>query len=778
MRRRAGTEILRYERESVLLQAFGRFVREVDPDVISGYNIIPFDIPFLFDRADELGSQTRDALTNIGRLERNAEHSGNGWGPPWKHLLPVTKLRAQRLSSAAFGDNEWQRLDMAGRWTTDQLVVVRNGHNLSSYKLDAVASHFMHGGVDDVSADGCEVRVATNDVRGLALGDYVTLSYVRGAVRETQCFPTSTGVSSAFSTSASKSSVAKKLAVVQVTTGASGTGGTYALRAPSPSVALEWVTAIGQCDRWNHAKDDVPPEEIFRLQRGTSADRARLARYCIKDVQLTVELLAKILVIESSVAMANINGVPLPWVQDRGQGARTQAFIARVCRRMGYVMPRLYHSNPRDNADHDFDDTSATAAAFADIKTRRYGELPSEKVEGAYVLVPEPGIYDETPVAVTDYTSLYPSAMIAKNMSHETLVYRPEHLGDAGRARLEADGYTVYDVEYDGNVYTDVDPEENDRPIDPKPVGRQTARFVCKRDAKTGEPVRGVLPTVLQELLMERKQKKREMKAAAKKGQHFLASVLDGVQLALKVTANSIYGQTGSRTSKFRCTTIASATTAEGRSMLLNAKAYVERRYTADTPLDLPALKQRVVGARVVYGDTDSIFIVFDVRDAVTGDKVIGAAALAAVAAGEDVEHSAAAEAWMLHPHVLEYEKVYYPFLLLRKKGYVGIKYGAGKDVRKRKSGSLSSMGIVLKRRDNPPVLKRIYGDMIDGIMEGRPFRDIVAGVRRQVAVAGPGPEPREPSARRPDDHQAPARGIQESPSDRPQGTRGPNRGT
>ena len=100
----------------------------------------------------------------------------------------------------------------------------------------------------------------------------------------------------------------------------------------------------------------------------------------------------------------------------------------------------------------------------------------------------------------------------------------------------------------------------------------------------------------------------------------------------------------------------------------------------------------------------------------------------AAIAAGENVEVAAAAEPWLLHPHCLEYEKTFFPFVLISKKKYVGMKYDAGKT-----KGKFTSMGIVLKRRDNPPILKRIYGDMIDGLMKGTAFRQIVARAREQT---------------------------------------------
>jgi DNA polymerase elongation subunit (family B) len=64
-------------------------------------------------------------------------------------------------------------------------------------------------------------------------------------------------------------------------------------------------------------------------------------------------------------------------------------------------------------------------------------------------------------------------------------------------------------------------------------------------------------------------------------------------------------------------------------------------------------------------------------------------------------------------PHDLEYEKTFMPFCLLSKKRYVGMLYEHDPDKCKRKE-----MGIVLKRRDNAPIVKDVYGGIIDILMK------------------------------------------------------------
>ena len=76
----------------------------------------------------------------------------------------------------------------------------------------------------------------------------------------------------------------------------------------------------------------------------------------------------------------------------------------------------------------------------------------------------------------------------------------------------------------------------------------------------------------------------------------FEKSVYDGLQLAFKVTANSLYGQIGARTSPIYLKDIAASTTATGRTLLYTAK---------------DKTKEYFPDAEIVYGDTDSIFINF-----------------------------------------------------------------------------------------------------------------------------------------------------------------------
>jgi DNA polymerase delta subunit 1 len=163
-------------------------------------------------------------------------------------------------------------------------------------------------------------------------------------------------------------------------------------------------------------------------------------------------------------------------------------------------------------------------------------------------------------------------------------------------------------------------------------------------------------------------------------------SVLNGLQLAYKVVANSVYGQCGSKTSPIRRVEVAASTTAVGRQKIYDAKKIVEEQF----------------GAQVIYGDTDSIFVKFPTKDLQTSMDMARKAAEMITASGRKA-------------HKIEYEKTFYPFVLFCRKRYVGMMYEDDTVKCKRKS-----MGIAVKRRDNAPIVKDIFGGALDILMEQR----------------------------------------------------------
>ena len=152
-------------------------------------------------------------------------------------------------------------------------------------------------------------------------------------------------------------------------------------------------------------KHDVSPNDIFRLQKGSAADRRVIAEYCVQDCELCNQLAAKLEIIANNAGMANVCSVPLSYIFMRGQGVKIFSLVARQCRKDGFLVPTRYKA--------------------ADLEVEE--EEEEEGYEGAIVLEPETGMYLEDPVSVLDYNSLYPSSMISENLSHDSLVIDPAY---------------------------------------------------------------------------------------------------------------------------------------------------------------------------------------------------------------------------------------------------------------------------------------------------------------------------------------------------------------
>ena len=115
---------------------------------------------------------------------------------------------------------------------------------------------------------------------------------------------------------------------------------------------------------------------------------------------------------------------------------------------------------------------------------------------------------------------------------------------------------------------------------------------------------KGILPLILEELIGARKRAKYELKLEE---DPFKKAVLDGRQLALKISANSVYGFTGAQVGQLPCLAISSSVTAFGREMIEFTKATVIEKYSKKNGYEFDS--------DVIYGDTDSVMVKFGTDD-------------------------------------------------------------------------------------------------------------------------------------------------------------------
>jgi len=286
------------------------------------------------------------------------------------------------------------------------------------------------------------------------------------------------------------------------------------------------------------------------------------------------------------------------------------------------------------------------------VPTIRYGQLPEEPYEGATVLDAQKGAY-YTPITALDFEALYPSIMMAHNLCYSSYVMNEREYGN-----IPGVTYETFNI------------------------GDRTYKFA--------QDVPSLLPAILFELKQFRKKAKKDMAAAT----GAMKEVYNGKQLAYKISMNTVYGFTGAGKGILPCVPIASTTTCRGREMIEETKTYVEANFP---------------GAKVRYGDTDSVMIEFDVGDR-TGEE--------AVKYSWEIGEKAAEECSALFkkPNNLELEKVYWPYFLYSKKRYAAKLWTQGKDGNMHMD-YIDIKGLQVVRRDNTPHVREVCKELLDVIL-------------------------------------------------------------
>ncbi|KAL6542498.1 DNA polymerase delta catalytic subunit [Orobanche minor] len=287
--------------------------------------------------------------------------------------------------------------------------------------------------------------------------------------------------------------------------------------------------------------------------------------------------------------------------------------------------------------------------------------------EGATVLDARAGFY-EKPIATLDFASLYPSIMMAYNLCYCTLV-TPE---DARKLNL---------------------PPEC---VNKTPSGEIFVKSNLQK---------GILPEILEELLAARRRAKADLKEAK---DPLEKAVLDGRQLALKISANSVYGFTGATIGQLPCLEISSSVTSYGRQMIEDTKKLVEDKFTV--------LGGYEHNAEIIYGDTDSVMVQFGVSS---------------VEAAMNLGREAAdyISGTFIKPIKLEFEKVYYPYLLISKKRYAGLYWTNPK-----KFDKMDTKGIETVRRDNCLLVKNLVSECLNKILIDKDIPGAVKYVKNTIS--------------------------------------------
>lgn len=444
-------------------------------------------------------------------------------------------------------------------------------------------------------------------------------------------------------------------------------------------------------------KLDMTPAEIFASFRHRDPTKlSAMIHYCMRDSDIPILLMDKLGYLPLWVEMSRVSYTPMAQVLNGGQQRKVYNLIA-------HFVHGTHAINKGISGWPVGVDDAATESVIGEIEDSMIKRKPD--YQGATVIEPKVGFYTE-PISTCDFASLYPSVIIDSNLCPSTYVLNYDC--------LQSDPTFVYEThkvqhsilrDIANDVYEDFEKQYT---------------FV--------KNVEGIIPRLLQHLLKARKIAKKAMGATS---DPFEKSVQNGRQLALKVSCNSVYGFFGTNPTKgiMSCKPIAAVTTLRGRAFIEASKQFVEKNY---------------IGSKVIYGDTDSIMISWGqigvaeaynlAEDAAAKITEILRQGLAEGTTKPILESALSAV-------TLANEKVYCPYLLIQKKTYAGLKFelkgGHKSETLDDFESCLDMKGVDAVRRDRSKLVKTLSEGILDALLIQKDLKKAVQQIKDTVdAVA------------------------------------------
>jgi DNA polymerase alpha subunit A len=299
-----------------------------------------------------------------------------------------------------------------------------------------------------------------------------------------------------------------------------------------------------RCQQWSltemtelYLGSDTPRREIdneaaLKTWATTRNGLLDYVNHCHADTFFIAALVLKLQMLPLTKVLTELAGNSWARTMSGTRAERNEYILLHEFHRNKYICPDKEYGKGRAKQAHDNEDDDEGT----DTKKK-------DKYKGGLVFEPEKGLYDKF-ILVMDFNSLYPSIIQEYNICFTTV-----------------DRSSVAENEHEEKV-----PEV---PID---------------------QAQGVLPKLIANLVMRRREVKKLMKD--KRATPEQLALWDTKQLALKLTANSMYGCLGYTQSRFYARPLAMLTTFKGREILRSTKELAESNQL-----------------QVIYGDTDSVMI-------------------------------------------------------------------------------------------------------------------------------------------------------------------------
>nr|AAT79466.1 DNA polymerase [Vulture herpesvirus] len=466
-----------------------------------------------------------------------------------------------------------------------------------------------------------------------------------------------------------------------------------------PSYKLDAVAEAALGER----KKDLSYKDIPRYFAAGAVKRGVIGEYCIQDSVLAGKIFFKYLPHLELAAVARLAGIALSRVIFDGQQIRVFTCLLRLAGDRGFILPdfrgrfgssraddgveaavnaTLLDSIEDDAVDDDESDEQGSSQGSGDKPDKAQASTQGRVVgyQGAKVLDPLPGFHID-PVTVFDFASLYPSIIQAHNLCYSTLTLKPEAV-----AHLKS-----------GDDYLDIT------------VGEQRLFFVRPHVRES------LLSVLLKDWLAMRKSIRAKIPDSSEEE----ALLLDKQQAAIKVVCNSVYGFTGVSNGLLPCLQVAATVTTIGRDMLLATRDYVHEKWATPELLmsAFPDTAEYLIGgthyeAKIIYGDTDSVFVRF------SGVRPEGLVSL-----GDAMAKKISSDLFRA-PIKLECEKTFIKLLLITKKKYIGVING----------GKMLMKGVDLVRKNNCHFINSYAKRLVDLLFRDENVAAAAAEVTKEPA--------------------------------------------
>uniref|UniRef100_A0A2N9HM40 DNA polymerase n=1 Tax=Fagus sylvatica TaxID=28930 RepID=A0A2N9HM40_FAGSY len=384
---------------------------------------------------------------------------------------------------------------------------------------------------------------------------------------------------------------------------------------------------------------------------GPGRGRFRCIEYAMERARLNLEIMNQLDMINRTSELARVFGIDFFSVLSRGSQYRVESMLLRLAHTQNYL---------------------AISPGSQQVASQPAMEcLP-------LVMEPESGFYAD-PVVVLDFQSLYPSMIIAYNLCFSTCLGKvaPSKANTLGVSSFSPDPYVLQSV-------------KNEILLTPNGV-----MYVTSKVRK------GIMPRLLEEILSTRIMVKQAMKRLSP-SQQILHRVFNARQLALKLISNVTYGYTAAGFSgRMPCAELADSIVQCGRSTLEKAISFVNAHDKWK--------------AKVIYGDTDSLFVLLKGRTVKESFRI-----------GNEI--ASAITAMNPKPVTLKMEKVYHPCFLLTKKRYVGYSY----ETPEQTAPVFDAKGIETVRRDTCGAIAKTLETSLRHFFEHQDISEVKAYLQRQ----------------------------------------------